>query len=246
MFNFVQVWIRRDGSVARCWIFGGRRVTLGRKPCTTVAIPEPMSRKRKATRRQYGRMPDDRAPAAGHQADRQATVRFCALNANSGSNRLRRGNLSSCRRLSSERQYKISNLTTDLRLVRQGIAAASSSIRPAGFRLPNKAMRSPDVSWITRGTCGQVSAKDGSEFHARICPDFVLELRSRTDRLPKLHEKDGRVHRQWRATGLADRPAKKQVFVYRPGEPVEHLQNPATLSGEPVLAGFTLDLARVW
>ncbi len=41
-------------------------------------------------------------------------------------------------------------------------------------------------------------------------------------------------------------PLEKQVFVYRPGEPVEHLKAPATLSGEPVLAGFTLDLARVW
>ncbi len=41
-------------------------------------------------------------------------------------------------------------------------------------------------------------------------------------------------------------PLKKQVFIYRPNAPVEHLQNPATLSGDPVLAGFTLDLARVW
>ena len=41
-------------------------------------------------------------------------------------------------------------------------------------------------------------------------------------------------------------PVKQQVFVYRPGAAVEHLKNPPTLSGEPVLAGFTLELARIW
>ena len=41
-------------------------------------------------------------------------------------------------------------------------------------------------------------------------------------------------------------PLEKQVFVYRPGQQIEHLLNPATLLGDPVLAGFTLDLARVW
>ncbi len=41
-------------------------------------------------------------------------------------------------------------------------------------------------------------------------------------------------------------PFRKQVFIYRPGEPVEHLKNPSLLSGDPVLAGFTLDLTRVW
>ena len=41
-------------------------------------------------------------------------------------------------------------------------------------------------------------------------------------------------------------PLEKQVFVYRPGQPVEHLIDPMLLSGEPVLLGFTLNLAWVW
>ena len=80
-----------------------------------------------------------------------------------------------------------------------------------------------------------------------ICPDFVLELRSRTDRLPQLQKKMIEYIDNGARLGLVDRPnVEKQAFIYRPDQPVEHLKNPATLSGEPVLAGFTLDLTRVW
>lgn len=41
-------------------------------------------------------------------------------------------------------------------------------------------------------------------------------------------------------------PESRRVFVYRPGAPPEELDNPATVSGDPVLPGFVLDLSRVW
>ena len=74
----------------------------------------------------------------------------------------------------------------------------------------------------------------------------MLELRSRTDRLPKLQKKMAEYIANGARLGWLVDPLKKQVFVYRRVAPVEHLQNPASLSGEPVLADFTLDLARVW
>ena len=114
-----------------------------------------------------------------------------------------------------------------------------------GFKLPNKAMRSPDVAWVRPEKIDELTQEEWETF-SPLCPDFVVELRSRTDRLPVLKEKlleyiDNGARLGW----LID-PLEKQVFVYRPGQPVEHLKHPATLSGEPVLAGFTLDLARVW
>ena len=115
----------------------------------------------------------------------------------------------------------------------------------AGFTLPNKAMRAPDASWISQKRYDKIPKREMKKF-AKICPDFVLELRSSSDRLRKLHEKMAEYIDNGARLGWLIDPLEKQVFVYRPGQQIEHLQNPATLSGDPVLAGFTLDLARVW
>ena len=115
----------------------------------------------------------------------------------------------------------------------------------AGFILPNGAMRFPDVSWVRREQLECLSDKQREGF-LPLCPDFVLELRSRTDRLPVLRKKMAEYIDNGARLGWLIDPIEKQVLVYRPGEPVEHLKFPATLSGEPVLAGFTLDLSRVW
>ena len=114
-----------------------------------------------------------------------------------------------------------------------------------GFNLPNGATRSPDVSWLRQEQWDRLTSEEQSSF-APLCPDFVLELRSRSDRLPKLKEKMAEYMANGARLGWLIDPLEKQVFVYRPGAPVEHLRDPATLSGEPVLAGFTLELARVW
>lgn len=115
----------------------------------------------------------------------------------------------------------------------------------AGFTLPNKAMRAPDASWISQARYDQIPKREMKRF-AKVCPDFVAEIRSTTDRLPKLQEKMTEYIENGARLGWLIDPLKKEVFVYRPGQQIEHLLNPATLSGEPVLAGFTLDLARVW
>ncbi len=115
----------------------------------------------------------------------------------------------------------------------------------AGFILPDQSLRSPDVSWIAPERFAQLSEADLESF-TPMCPDFVLELRSSTDRLPRVHEKMVEYIENGARLGWLVDPLEKQVFVYRPGQQIEHLLNPGTLSGEPVLAGFTLDLTRVW
>ena len=79
-----------------------------------------------------------------------------------------------------------------------------------------------------------------------LCPDFVAEIRSPLDRLSTVQAKmqeygDNSAHLGW----LID-PMSRGVYVYRPNQPVERLENPATISGEPVLPGFVLDLQRIW
>jgi Uma2 family endonuclease len=115
----------------------------------------------------------------------------------------------------------------------------------AGFHLPNTAVRSPDASWMSRERWEQIPAEQRARF-VPACPDFVLELRSPTDRLATLQAK----MREYLANGarlgwLLD-PESRRVYVYRPDAPVERLDDPATLAGDPVLPGFVLNLRAVW
>ena len=115
----------------------------------------------------------------------------------------------------------------------------------AGFRLPDNSVFSPDVSWMSREQLAQLPP-DGLKRFTPVCPEFVLELRSRSDRLAIVQQKMQRYPDNGARLGWLIDPLEKQVFIYRPGQPVEHLQAPAMLSGKPVLPGFMLDLTRVW
>jgi Uma2 family endonuclease len=113
-----------------------------------------------------------------------------------------------------------------------------------GFILPNGAKRSPDASWVKIERWNALTPEQQESF-APICPDFVVELRSRTDSLKELQDKmqeyiDNGASLGW----LIDRK-NKRVEIYRPGKDVEILENPATLSGEDVLPGFVLDLTLI-
>ena len=115
----------------------------------------------------------------------------------------------------------------------------------AGFILPNGATRSPDASWIRLTKWNSLSAKQKTKF-APICPDFVVELRSPSDSLQVLQEKmqeyiDNGASLGW----LVDRTTR-QVFVYTPDSEVRCLDDPQTVSGDPLLAGFVLNLAKIW
>ncbi|PPT08586.1 Protein of unknown function DUF820 [Geitlerinema sp. FC II] len=114
-----------------------------------------------------------------------------------------------------------------------------------GFRLPNSANRSPDVSWVKGDRWEALSAEERQGF-APLCPDFVVELRSPSDSLKPLRQKmqeyiDNGARLGW----LIDTPSRR-VEVYRQHRAVEVLENPVTLSGEAVLPGFVLSLSVVW
>ncbi|MEH1991886.1 Uma2 family endonuclease [Nostoc sp.] len=113
-----------------------------------------------------------------------------------------------------------------------------------GFTLPNGAERSPDVSWVKIERWNALTAEQQEKF-APICPDFVVELRSRTDSLKELQEKMQEYIENGTQLGwLIDRK-NKRVEIYRPGKDVEILDNPTSLSGENVLPGFVLDLQQI-
>jgi Uma2 family endonuclease len=41
-------------------------------------------------------------------------------------------------------------------------------------------------------------------------------------------------------------PQERKVYVSRPGKPVECLDHPKRLKGDPELPGFVLQLAQIW
>ena len=114
-----------------------------------------------------------------------------------------------------------------------------------GFKLPNGAMRSPDAAWMPRSRLEQFSAAQIERF-IPACPDFVLELCSPTDTMADLHAKLREYLANGARLGLLLDPETRRVFVYRPDAPVEQLDDPATVAGDPVLPGFILDLREVW
>jgi Uma2 family endonuclease len=122
-----------------------------------------------------------------------------------------------------------------------GLVADSSG----GFTLPNGATRSPDAAWVRRSRVEALPA-DQNEMFLPLCPDFVVELRSPSDSLPRLQEKMREYVSDGAQLGWLIDPLERQVYVYRPNAPVESLDNPAQLSGEAVLPGFVLSLAAVW
>lgn len=114
----------------------------------------------------------------------------------------------------------------------------------AGFTLPNGAIRSPDASWIAQERWETVTSEPASAF-LHICPDFVVELRSSSDRIRKLREKMREYMTQGARLGWLIDPLTGNVEIYRPGQPVERLLRPAKLSGEEVLPGFVLELKGI-
>jgi Uma2 family endonuclease len=113
-----------------------------------------------------------------------------------------------------------------------------------GFRLENGAVRSPDAAWILKERLETLSENDRKGF-IKICPDFVIELRSDTDSLPKVKAKMNEYIENGAKLGWLIDPIKKRVHIYRTNKSIEILENPKTLSGEEVLPNFELDLSDI-
>jgi Uma2 family endonuclease len=114
-----------------------------------------------------------------------------------------------------------------------------------GFRLPNGAIRAPDVSWVRNERLEVLTDEQWQRF-LPLCPDFVLELRSPSDAIGRLHKKMEEYRDNGAQLGWLLDPLTKRVHIYRPGAAVEILDNPSVVSGEPLLKDFKLDVLQIW
>ncbi|HVI70643.1 MAG TPA: Uma2 family endonuclease [Pyrinomonadaceae bacterium] len=138
-----------------------------------------------------------------------------------------------------------SNLTYQLEAWSQidgtGVCFDSSTI----FALPNQARRSPDASWVKRERWDSLTERQQETFPP-ICPDFVVELRSPTDRLPTLCDKMLEYLENGALLGWLIDPFEFRVYVFRPDHELVILENPDTVSADPLLPGFTLNVMKLW
>lgn len=113
------------------------------------------------------------------------------------------------------------------------------------FILPSGAKKSPDASWVLKEKYYALTLEQREKFPP-LCPDFVVELRSKSDRLKPIQDKMAEYVENGVRLGWLIDPYKKQVHVYRRNGEIEILENPKTVSGEDVLENFELDLTEIF
>lgn len=114
-----------------------------------------------------------------------------------------------------------------------------------GFTLPNGAKRSPDLAWVARDRWDRLSPEERDQFPP-LCPDFVVELRSRSDSLEALQAKLREYMDNGAQLGWLLDPVERRVHVYTPGGNVQCLEDPAEVSAVPLLPRFVLKMSKVW
>ncbi len=114
-----------------------------------------------------------------------------------------------------------------------------------GFRLPDGATRSPDAAWVRYSRLAALTPEQRRQF-LPLCPDFVIEVRSPSDRLDDLHAKMVEYMANGAELGWLIDPDTRTVHIYRPNEPIDVHEQPTSISGDPELPGFVLPLQGVW
>ncbi len=170
---------------------------------------------------------------------------FCQLNRELRIEQTAEGDIEVMPPAGAQTSWRNAQLNTGLGIWARQDGSGEVFDSSTGFILPNGATRSPDISWVKRSRLKGLRAKQKEKF-LPLCPDFVIELRSSSDSLKVLQNKmleyiENGVQSGW----LFDQKSKK-VYIYRPGEDVECLDSPSTISGEPELPGFVLHLKTIW
>ena len=170
---------------------------------------------------------------------------FCRLNRDVCIERNVQGDVIIMPPAGGETSERNAEITMQLRFWAKGDGTGASFDSSGGFRLPNGAVRSPDAAWIEYARLMALSSEDRRKF-IPLCPDFAIELRSESDQLAPLQEKMQEYLDNGLSLGWLIVPYTRRVYVYRAGLPVEELEQPSRISGDPVLRGFELDLDEIW
>jgi Uma2 family endonuclease len=135
-------------------------------------------------------------------------------------------------------------LTMQLRSWSKADGRGTAFDATCGFILPNRAMVSPDAAWVAHARLNDLT-EDQREKFLPLCPEFVVELRSRTDRLRALLEKMQEYMENGAQLGWLIDLFERRVHVYLPNQEPQVLESPASVSGEGPVTGFKFDLRPI-
>ncbi|MEB3160343.1 MAG: Uma2 family endonuclease [Synechocystis sp.] len=179
------------------------------------------------------------------QLTREQFYRLCAANPDHKLERNAHGELIVMSPTGGETGFRNASLIGQVyvwnRQTQLGMVFDSST----GFSLPQGGDRSPDVAWIPTEKWTALTPEQRQGF-LPLCPDFVIELLSPSDSWNQGQTKMAEYQANGCCLGWLLDPKQKRVAIYRPGQPMEILNSPQTLSGESVLPGFELDVTFLW
>ncbi len=183
------------------------------------------------------------APASSMNNDE--LFQFCRINRDYRIERTEKGELSIMTPAGGNTGWRNAKLTASLTNWSEEDGSGETFDSSTGFTLPNEAMRAPDASWVRRTQLAKLTSQQAEKF-LPLCPDFVIELRSPTDGMKELRAKMTEYLENGTILGWLIDPATRNVEIYRPNQPVEILEDPDQISGDPELPGFVLKTARLW
>lgn len=183
------------------------------------------------------------APAL--EMDEEQFFEFCQLNKDLRIERTAEGNLEIMPPTGGETGNRNFRIALQLGVWTESDGTGVAFDSSTGFLLPNGATRSPDAAWVRRERLADLTAEQKPKF-LPLCPDFVVELHSPTDSLPLLQDKMREYIANDARLGWLTDPTERRVYVYRPDAEVEQLEEASSLSGDPELPGFMLDLRKIW
>jgi len=167
---------------------------------------------------------------------------FCMANKKLRIERDKHGNITIMPPLTGKSGYREDEVVVEIKIWHRKIKSGMAYGSNTGFILPNGATRSPDASWTSQERWNKLTEEEKDQF-LPVVPDFVIEVRSKSDGLRQLKDK----MEEWLENGvrlawLID-PKNKTTYIYRADGTSGVVKGfDKILSGEDVAVGFELDL----
>jgi Uma2 family endonuclease len=170
---------------------------------------------------------------------------FCAENRKVRIEREANGEIIIMPPAGGETSYRNHNLNGQLYVWSERDGRGRAFDSNSEFFLPNGAALGPDAAWISNRRLAQLTKEQKKRF-MYLCPDFIVELMSPSDRLSKVQAKVV----QWIENGAALAwlidPDQRTVYIYRPDRDPQRLVDVDHVDGEGPVEGFRLELANIW
>ena len=170
---------------------------------------------------------------------------FCQVNDNLRIERTAEGEIEILTMVGAQTSDRNSELNMQLRAWAKRDGRGKAYDSSGGFVLPNGAARGPDGGWILRSRLAGFTSEEKRKF-LHMCPDFVIELTSPSDRLPRVQAKMREYMENGAQLGWLIDPDTRTAYIYRPGREPEKLIAPHRLLGESPVDGFVLEMTDIW